>query len=657
MNNLRLLVVIGFVLVAFIGVIVKLFNVQVIKSEEYKIYAQRQQTAVQKIKAERGQIFDRNNVMLAYNKNDVSFYLDVRMPKKKDVDSLVKILSTIFNKPERHYRNIISSSKKIALLEKKAAGAKILPLKSLKINGFYFEEDPTRVYPYANLAAHTLGYMDASFTGVEGIEKVYEKELAGIDGRRFFIRDAKGNLITTIDEATQPAIKGNSAVLTINKTSQNILEEELQAGLEQFGGSYAVGIIMDPNTGEVLALSNKQDFNPNSYNTYNDEVRRNKALTDTYEPGSTFKTISMAIFIDKKVCNIGESVHGESGSYKYKNITIKDSHPEEMMTVKEVFSKSSNIGMAKLSHRINKEDFFLALRGFGFGNYSTFQLPGEAKGRLKKPTDWQEYGRSSISYGYDVAVTPIQLISAYAAVINGGVLFQPTIIKRIVDADGIVVNEFQPKEIRRVISSETSLMMREFLLSAVNEGTGKKAKIQNVNVGGKTGTSRKFIEGEYSTEFYNASFVGFFPVENPKYLMLILVNSPTKSIYGGEVAAPIFRNIAEKIIAIDESLWNKREVATTQNSKVVFTSEGNSDIENTGYHRGAANFDKTRMPDLINYSLRDAVRLLSTLNIEYEIFGSGKVISQNIAPGTRIYKKSICKIECSQNLNIETVLY
>jgi cell division protein FtsI (penicillin-binding protein 3) len=661
MNINRLLSVVAIVVIAFCAVIVRLFYVQIIKGDELSFFANRQQTVTQKISAERGMIFDRNNVLLSYNKNDVSFYLDLSLAKKRDIENIIAIFSKTFSKPISHYKTLISNSSKRVCLERKVTGTEILQLKDLKYNGFYFEEDPTRIYPYNNLASHIIGHLDVNFEGVDGIEKTFNNELKGIEGKRVILRDAKGNLITVKDGLTIPSQPGKNTVLTINRVYQSILDEELNRGLQQFGGAYALGILMNPNTGEIMALSNQLDYNLNHYNAYSDSIRRNKVLTDTYEPGSTFKSIAMSVFLDKKICSENDLVNGEMGTFQFKKIKIKDSHPEGIITVKEVFAKSSNIGMSKLSQKIDDEEFYSAVRSFGFGNNSNISLPGEVKGKLKNPSEWSVYSKSSLSFGYEVAVTPIQLVTAYSAIINGGILYQPQVIKEIKNHNGEVIKKFEPKEIRRVIQSTTSQKMREFLESAVENGTGKKARLNGITIGGKTGTSRKLVDGKYSQQFYNASFVGFFPVENPQYVMLILVNSPTQSsYYGGDVAAPIFKKVTERIILIDESLWNFRSSSTEGDIDFVYASNSTG-IQKTQNVVNVAKtnlkIDRKTMPNLVNLDMREAVKILSQLNIDYEIIGNGKVIEQTIIPGSRISSKSKCKIKFAENINIAATLY
>jgi len=378
-----------------------------------------------------------------------------------------------------------------------------------------------------------------------------------------------------------------------------------------------------------------------------------------YEPGSTFKAISLAAFLDKKICTPEDKVFGENGNYKFKNVVIRDSHNSGWMTVKDVFVHSSNIGMSKLSQRIDAQSFYLYLRDFGIGNYTDVPLPGEAKGNLKKPETWTDYTKSSLSFGYEVAVTPIQLTAAYAAIINGGRLFQPQIVEKIVSTDGKTISEFQPKFVRQIIKDETSKLMREFFVAAIEDGTGKKAKLTSCTAGGKTGTSRKLVDGKYSTQSYNSSFIGFFPAENPKYLIFILVNAPKQnSYYGGDVAAPAFNEVATKIISCnpavapkpaiikDETHYSYASNSSEKKSEMVFASPFQTDTK-----INEIDFSKKIMPNLEGKSLREAIKILSLFGIKCQISGNGKINSQSISSGTPIQKGMFCKLTAQNDLN------
>jgi cell division protein FtsI (penicillin-binding protein 3) len=652
MKNSRVLILLIFVFIFFLAIGAKLFNIQILKNEELKYLAHRQQTDVETINAERGLIYDCNNVLLVYNRNDVSFYLDMRMASKVSKQARKKIadkFAEVFGKPAAYYLDMMKVSNKNICLERKAPSEKALILKNFKAPGLFYKEDPTRIFPYDNLASHVLGYVGDDFRGVNGVEKSFDEQLRGINGSMLVEKNAIGDMITVAEEQTNAAIPGNNIVLTINKSYQIILEEALKKGLEDFGGSSAIGIIMDPNNGKILAMSGQRDFNPNNFWDFSDTVRRNMALTDTYEPGSTFKTITMSALLDQKLCRDNELVNVENGRYKFNNVYITDSHNgNNTLTVRGVLEQSSNVGMSKLVHRIDDQLFYKYMRGFGFGNFSSLDLPGEAQGLLRNPTSWTPITKAFLSFGYELSVTPIQMIAAYAAVINGGVLYQPQIIKRVTDSKGIVVSESSPKQIRTVISKETSNRMRDYLKGVVENGTGKGAKLDFVTVGGKTGTSQKLINGKYSKSQYNSSFIGFFPVENPQILCMILVNSPERGKYGGAVAAPIFKNVADKLIKSNDKLYRPNKPELNNNYSSNLNERRITPVSNVQTNKIDNNYavQHNLMPDLSTCSMRDAIVYLSKLGLKYKIAGSGNIISQSITPGSKVQKGLICKISC-----------
>lgn len=637
----------------FTVLIVKLVDIQIVKSEELKYYAQRQQTGVEIIPADLGLIYDRNNVLLVYNRSDVSFYVDLRMISQKSKQEIAKAFSKEMGKSINYYLGLMKESKKTICLEKKVPSEKAANLKTIKRVGFFYEDDPSRIYHYKNLASHVLGYVNSDLKGVMGVSEYFEDVLKGQNGTRVVDKNAVGDVVTVEDDKTEPAIPGDNIYLTIDKNYQDILEDELRKGINQYGGNSATGIIMDPNTGEILAIANIDDFDPNEYWKYNDFQRRNRSITDTYEPGSTFKSFTIASLIDQKLCKLNENIFVENGNFRFKNVNIKDTHPHTYLDVKGVFEQSSNIGVAKLVQRIDDEKYYKYLRGFGFGNYTSITLPGEASGKLKKPTEWSSVSKAYISFGYEVAVTPLQMVTAYAALINGGVLYSPQLLSKEVTYDGRLVKEFSPKQIRKVISSETSKQMRELLAGVVKNGTGKKAYSELISIGGKTGTSQKLINGSYSKNEYNSSFVGFFPVDNPKVVCLILINSPDQGRYGGLVAAPIFKNVAERIVQTDLNKF-QQDVNYDLLKNLKFANENRLENQleknevNTVELKKINLTSTKKMPDLINSSIKDAIYVLTKLGVRYKIHGTGIIVSQSIPAGTEINYGKICEIECSE---------
>ena len=662
MNNNRALVVTISLMAAFIGLVIQLFAVQIGNHDKYKAKADRQQNTIYTVKAERGIIYDRNMEILAYTKDDVSLFADARMlnrsPKKRK--KVAVALSKVFNKKPEEYINKIKRSKKNVCLERKISKEKALILNNLVVDGFYKVEDFTRIYPYGNITSHILGFVDNNSVGRAGLEKMYNDLLKGKDGKLDVENDVIGRTVSIDYDNSIPSVPGDSFILTLNKVYQKILVNELKAGVGKYKGKSGIGIIANPKTGEILALANIPDFDPRNYNKVSDFVRRNRALTDTYEPGSTMKSIVLSIMLDKGIVRESDIVNTENGKYKIKGAWIRDTHKHKYLTVRGVLEQSSNIGMVKLSEKINNRDFYKGLRDFGFGNLTSIDMLGETKGYLKKPNQFSGVSKAFISHGYEISATPIQMIMAYSALVNGGYLLEPRILKEIVDAKGNIKSEYETKKIRKVISEETSQIIKNIMVGVVEHGTGKNAQLENVYVGGKTGTAQKLIKGRYSSKYYNSSFIGFFPAEDPQIICLILVDSPEIGRYGGQVAAPIFRNVAKKILDIDFSIKrskNKIERSTLINQFMTSVEKGNEDSDDIllmNYAEENKSVKKKKilkniMPNLKSKTLREAISILSDLNIKYRIEGHGRVVRQSIKRGTPLSKGMSCLIKCSSN--------
>jgi cell division protein FtsI/penicillin-binding protein 2 len=661
MINSRALILTGALLVIFIALVAKLFNIQVVKHEYYSLVAERQQNKPITVKAERGLIKDANGEVLSYTANNVSFFADTRMMNPQRIDSIITTFSKVFNKPKEYYKKLIDDGVGNVSLEKKVSMETALALKKVVIEGLFHLEDYSRIYPYGSLASHVLGFVNRDMTGVEGIEKIYQEKLIGSDGYYSFERDVIGRIISVDEKVSKAAASGDQIFLTINKSYQKILEEELAAGLHKYGGESAVGIIMNPNTGEIFALANSPDFDPANYELSGADARRNRAITDTFEPGSTMKSITLSILLDQNLTDENEVIDTENGKFSIKNVPILDTHPNEKLTVRGVLEQSSNVGMAKLSDRIADDDLYKYLRNFGFSNATQVELPGEAAGYLKKPDAFSGITKPFLSFGYEIAVTPLQLITAYSALINGGNLLQPFIVKKITDQTGRTLEESQPRKIRTVISKSTSDRIKNLMIGVVEKGTGNAAQLPDVLVGGKTGTSQRLVNNSYSSSRHNSSFIGFFPAENPTVLCLILINSPDIGMYGGLVAAPIFREVAKRMIETDLNLVpNKKNIERKNNlidqlisdiktaPKTKTTSFANVADKSLSIIPTRKFFNKntSTMPNLMNRSMRDAIAQLTELGLKYKISGTGKVVWQSIEPGSNFIAGSVCIVKC-----------
>lgn len=650
----RVIFISFFIGVFYILIVARLFNLQVLQHEKYNYQALVQQGKEAFIPAERGTIRDREGVVLVYSKSAFSYYT---YPKYLDENNKIKISENFAEFVELNKDslfNILSSSKGEYVLAKNVSVTDAEKLGAKYLVGVIEKPEYIRVYPYGSLAAHVLGFATQD-KGLAGIESEADEFIKGIPGFLSAENDALGKTVSIIESKSYQPEKGDDVFLTINLMYQKIIEQEIKSAVNKNGASSAIGLAVNPNTGEILALYNYPDFNPEQYNKFSESDLKNRILTDTYEPGSTIKPIVMSLMLEKKLVSENEIINTENGSYKYKGILIKDTKPFKSLSVKNIIVYSSNIGMVKLSSRIKNRDFYEHLRKFGFGTATLIDLPGESEGMLKEIGNYSKVSKAFISHGYEIASTPLQLVMAYSALINGGILYKPFITKEIVSSNGVVKIQNKPFKVRRVIEEETSYRIKDFLLEVIEKGSGINAKIENFRLGGKTGTTQVLESGEYSDKRNRTSFIGFFPFDNPEVVLFVMFNSPKVGVYGGEVSAPVFRSITKRIIEEDVKIeedpvreidkrFKKLKLADTKES---FENEQNSVNTYKIFDEGV---NKRRIPNLIGMSKREALRILNELNIDYVIKGSGFVKKQNATPGTSVDEIKNFEITCNSGV-------
>lgn len=637
-----------------IWIIAALFKLQVLQHESYLFQAQSQQFGTVPVMPERGNIYDKDNNLLAYNSSDYTIIFNYRNLNDRIVNSCLKRISAVTGVPVSTYRKKMNNGKQEIVIGKKITGEKVLQLRELQMSYLNFHYEPTRIYTYGSFASHVLGYVNSkSLKGLNGVEYAFENHLAGVSGLQTVEKNRTGTTIEIIEEATVKPVRGNNVILTIEHGVQTVVEE-VMAGSTNTNLRGSV-IVMNPQNGEILGFYHSSPYDPNQFTLQENQSRKNGAVTDVYEPGSTFKSFTFASLIEHNaVTDLNEVIGTENGVYSpVRGITIRDNHKHASLSVQDVLAQSSNIGTIKLVSRLSNEQFYDDIRKLGFGNKTNIMLPSETNGLLKPPSSWSQLSKSSISYGYEIGVSAVQLIAAYAALINGGIYYEPKVVKAITDESGNDVVRFDAKPIRTVFSPATSAVMKRLLVRAVETGTGKKARIEGVAVGGKTGTSRRLHEGSYTRDKYNASFVGFFPAEMPKYLILVAVEVDSDASYtGGEVAAPIFKEIATKILArskqpeIDETPKEETEF------KVQFVSATEPITAEFVQLRGSnpINIKKSVMPDLRGLTLRDAVKYCTELGLQFKIQGNGYIAGQSIPAGQSISKGEICLLRGSLKL-------
>lgn len=626
----------------FVLIALRLVQIQVIESGRYQAIARKQYEQRFILPAIRGNLYDREGNVLASNSMFVSFAADPKIVGDR-ANSVAEKFARTFGKPKSFYLSKLrdangpSTKKRFVWLERRVKPDLAKKLESTKLEGIVVINEPKRLYHYDELAGSLIGFTDIDNRGISGIELQFEQELRGRDGSVVMQRDGLGRARPSADYPQIDPVNGNHVILTIDLKYQAIVEEELKRGLEANKADAGLAVMLNPKTGEILALANVPGVNPNEFSKYNMAAAKNRVVTDMFEPGSVFKVVTGAAAYEYNLVDPHQRFNAEHGTMKIslpggKIRLIKDTKEHDVLTFQEAIEVSSNIVMAKVSPLIGPERFFRQARDFGFGIPTGVDLPGEVRGRLKKPQEWSGTSLQTMAYGYEVAATPLQIAAAYAAVANHGILMKPYIVSQIKNQDGEVVREHKPQMIRRVISEETARLLTEAFEGVVERGTAKDVRVAGMRIAGKTGTSRKYIDGKYSDQSYTSSFVGFFPVEDPQIVCLVMMDNPrAKGYYGGVTAGPVFRAIAERIINTS-SRFAPTSRTTNGNVKLAHAPET------------ARQFGVT-VPDVRNVQKTIAEKILEGHGLKVESFGDGDVVvRQSPEAGSRVEPGDAVKI-------------
>ncbi len=525
-------------------IIAKLFYLQLLNQKSNSdVYLK-----TNKISPERGRVFDTNGLPLAVNKTNFLLYTE---PKKiNDKDTLVYRLSTALEMDQASISALIDMKKDWAAVTVVNEEMKN-KIQGLSLKGIGFEDKTQRYYPEASLAAHLIGFLGKDETGEDlgyvGIEGFYNKELAGMPGVIKSERDLLNRPILIGTQEKVEAVDGRDLYLTIDKTVQEIVKSELKDGMERYRASKGCAIAADPQTMKILGMSCLPDFDPRKYYEFPGEYYKDIAISDLFEPGSIFKPLIMAAAIEEKKVK-PDTIYNEEGPVKIAEYQIKtwNEKYEGKITMTRVLEKSSNVGMVFVGEKLGNKKIYEYLKKFGFGELTGVDLEGEASGYLKPKQAWYPIDFSVVTFGQGIAVTSMQMVRAFASIINGGRLMKPLVLDKIGTAGNI--EEIKPVVERRVISEETSKEIRKMLLSTVENGDSKWAKPEGYLIGGKTGTAQIPIAGHYDATKTVASFVGFAPANNPKFIVLVTLREPKTSPWGSETAAPIFFEIAKKLL-------------------------------------------------------------------------------------------------------------
>jgi cell division protein FtsI (penicillin-binding protein 3) len=543
-SNLKINNIYIFFVLLFFLLSLRIIYLQVFRKTFFQNLAQNQYYRLIPLSGRRGSIYDRRGRILATVINNHSVFADPAIID--DSEATARILSSYLDIPLQELQAKLTRKKRFVWLKRKISWSEKERIKALKLKGIGFVREHKRFYPQESLASSVLGITDIDNKGLDGLELFYDNYLRAKDGMVRVLQDSALHEIILTPQIISPQ-EGKSLVLAIDSQIQYWVEKYLEETIKKFSAKEGSVVVMDALTGEILALSNYPYFNPNNTKNISIEVMRNKAVCDMFEPGSVFKAVTLVAAIDQNKFSDSENFFCENGSFKIPGSTLHDWKPYGTLTFREVFKKSSNIGVAKIANSLGGQTIYTYIKKMGFGEETGVDLPGEIKGSIKPPRSWSNTSSYIIPIGQEIGVNLMQLVRAFAIIANGGYLVEPHIVKEVYSQTYYKDFTGVPKQ---VVSQATSNRAKDILIAVVEDGTGKLAQVAGAKVGGKTGTAQKYDPsvGRYSSSQYRASFVGFIADLNPPIVIGVSVAEPKKSHFGGVVAAPLFKKIAEMAI-------------------------------------------------------------------------------------------------------------
>jgi len=531
------------------GLVGRLFFLQIITNDDLVSRSKQQHQMIVKVNHARGFIYDRNMNELAANIKVESVYATPQEVKNKK--KAARFLAKTLKLNEKLIFKKMNSRRNFIWIKRKVSPSEISRLRNDLPIGVNFISEDKRFFPKRELASGVIGFTGIDNQGLAGIEHQYDKTLKGNITKTVIKKDARGKFVQFNEKVSGQYAKNGGMVLAIDEVIQFFAEHHLSKQIKKYHAKSGVAIVMNPNTGEIYAIANMPQYNPNNYSSYKPKRWINAAVSNAYEPGSIFKPILAAAAIDSGTARPQDIFFCEDGRFSISgnNIGEADGHKFGWLTLQNIISKSSNIGSVKVAQQLGKKSFYDYIIKFGFGQKTGVALPGEAAGRFKKLAAWDERSLASISFGQEISATPLQLISAISVIANGGTLMTPLITQKIIKK-GLATKIYKPKSVRRVISPQTSRQMVDILKHSVKEGTGGNAAIKGYEVAGKTGTAQKYDRksGGYSKTAYVSSFLGFVPADDARIAILVMVDEPKGIHWGGSVAAPVFRDIGRETL-------------------------------------------------------------------------------------------------------------
>lgn len=614
-------------------------DLMVIQGPELRRMAVRQHQRVEKLIPRRGSILDANGTVLAESVPVDSVYAHPRLVP--DPAAAASVLSKILGMKERRLLEKLASNGKFTWIKRAVEPEQARAIRRNHIPGVVVVGEYARYYPQGQLAANLLGFVGSDGVGLEGLERKYDDILAGSERRFVVQRDAMGKPLYPSPEALPEPKGGDRLVLTLDARIQAIVEEALDEAVTGSEAESGMAAVMETDTGNILAMAVRPTFNPNRFRDYSQESIRNRFVTDIFEPGSTFKVFTLAAFLDSGEGDIYDELYCEDGMFELDGHIINDTHPHGWFTVEEIVVHSSNIGAAKLGLGIGRDQLSRYVRSFGFGSSTGLGLPGESKGLLRPFDELSRVGLANVSFGQGIGVTGAQLLTAINAIASGGMLIKPHIVKKVENAEGNVVRKTEPEVIRRVLGDGAVRDITHVMVNVVHGGgTGARAAPDGYTVAGKTGTAQKvnFETGGYYGDKYIASFMGWGPAEDPDISLLVVVDNPKGKPWGGSVAAPAFREIVERTLALRGILPD--ELNDDIGTFTSIASAGSFAPNNQFFSTGETNSGSERerdcsdcMPNLLGMSLRDVLKMAADYGVSVRVVGSGRTVGQWPSPG------------------------
>ena len=681
LNPKRVMVFYLVILASVALLVVRLVDLQVFKREYYRQLAQAQSEGHVYVRYKRGEILDRNLRELAVSVESGS--VGSHAGQVPDPDKAARALAPFLPLgPEEIHRKLASNTS-FSYLARKIPPHQVTTIQGLNLKGIQVDWDVKRTYPQWELAAHVLGFVGVENEGLGGIEYLYDGVMRGEKTRVNLKVDGRRNVYNRDSQVTGSA--GNILVLNLDESIQYSVEEILGDTIREFKAASGSAVVMDVHTGEILALASHPTYNPNDYTSYGPEEKRNRAILDIYEPGSTFKLVTLSAALEEGLVHSGELVDCRVGTVRLGRKVFREAvRSYGTLTFEEILAKSSNVGTIKMGLRLGEERLYSYIRRFGFGGKTGIELPGEQVGLLVPPERWSGISIGALSIGQEIGVTPVQMVRALAVFGNGGYLVKPRLVRHTLSEDGRILEEGRVER-KRVLSAETVRTIRNAMGMVVERGTGRRARPAGYSAGGKTGTAQKFVDGSYSRTRFVASFAGIAPLSNPVLAALVVIDEPRVHHYGGIVAAPAFRRIMERALVSlhvpqdralpppDRNLARREkkqpsrplyplaseaeEPLTRDGLKAELSSlMGDGSPEAGGGRSVTVATGTFPLPDLSGLSLREALRKAGSLSLRLRVTGSGVVVAQHPKPGTPVFPESMCQIhlEGTESSNYET---